>query len=164
MTQNNPLSSWQVTVGQAPILWSVVSEDLQIDFSVNVDGVEGIEYHYLLLSIQLWDDYWQRDECLFVPSEVGDFPRHCCHSDAIYQQALTEHRFKIQRWQPKIAAGEPIPAVCFADTAPNERLKIKQGRHRIVALRQQGVPVFAAAIPKHLAARFQAFLSPLPRC
>ncbi|BBP44839.1 hypothetical protein THMIRHAS_02120 [Thiosulfatimonas sediminis] len=139
-------------------LWRATQGAQQIDFVASIDNLADIDYQTVLLDLAKWDAYWQADRCHFVPADLSDFPRACCQSDADYAAELAMHQQKIQRWAQELAGGSgSVPAVCFHSTLAHQRLRIRQGRHRIAYLRSLGVPCFAAAIPKttlfHLAVK-----------
>lgn len=146
--------NWQLGTSSAG-LWQLTQKQeagqQRIEFVESVDNLPNIDYQTVLLELKKWDAYWQQDLCNFVPPNLADFPRACCHSDADYQAEITMHRAKIQRWADELRSGSgKVPAVCFQHTLHNGRLQIRQGRHRIAYLRTLDIPCFAAAIPTSL--------------
>jgi hypothetical protein len=144
---------WIRTQQDGKILWGVVAEGadklLTVNFLESGDRLPGQEYVHCLLDMAKWDTYWRQDRCNYVPDDLSQFPMSCCADEAAYVAEIESHRSKIARWVAQHGVSDEIPAVCFhAEFSGNGLLRILQGRHRLVYLRQLGLPVFAAAIPK----------------
>lgn len=147
------LTQWMPTRFNDGKLWQFVCETPstrhEVHFVESVDGLAAVEYQHCLLDMAKWDAYWRQDRCNYVPDDLSQFPMSCCADEAAYVAEIESHRSKIARWVAQHGVSDEIPAVCFhAEFSENGLLRILQGRHRLVYLRQLGLPVFAAAIPK----------------
>lgn len=130
------------------VLCAFSKQTIQIGFTASVDNLPQVTYETVLLDLAKWDQYWQQQPCNYVPANLSHFPRNCCKTDADYQQEIIMHQQKIQRWADELRTGGQVPAVCYSQTLVNNKLRIRQGRHRIAYFRHIGLPCFAAAIPQ----------------
>jgi hypothetical protein len=144
--------NWQLSPSENPTaLWHLQRNSQWIEFIDSVDNLPNVRYQTVLIDLAKWDQYWQQDRCNFVPADLSDFPTECCASNSDYVAEIAMHQQKIKRWKTELASGSgKVPAVCFCETTVDGLLRIRQGRHRIVYLRQLGIPAFAAAIPRAL--------------
>lgn len=148
---------WKITASSpANRYWhlSNTENSISLEFIETKDGEPNTHYQTVLIDLPKWDEYWEQDICNFVPANLNQLPKTCCKSDADYQTELAMHRQKIQRWQDEVPKTGKIPAVCFEKALLENRLKIKQGRHRIAYLRQLKLPAFPASIPENLVSNF----------
>ncbi|WP_178861102.1 hypothetical protein [Thiomicrorhabdus cannonii] len=152
---------WVKTQQDDGALWGFVAlgadQALAVDFVESRDGLPGIDYQHCLVDMLKWEAYWRQEPCNYVPDDLADFPTSCCEDDAAYEAEIESHRVKIARWVGQHQLTSEIPAVCFeAAFSDMGHLRILQGRHRLVYLRQLGLPAFAAAIPRQRLPDFMA--------